>query len=392
MADKILDAKMFDFLIRAIRTQDELEGHGFLEKFLDGSQSVWETIQGKIFSLKKLWSVTECPDEYLTYLKRIVGWTPDIEKIINGLSDAALRRLISISVPLWKSRTTEQAIVDVLNVLVPGRSRIWNWFVLRWVLDETIFAEEHQGRDPWLLSFPDGNQEFWSNVRVVDPGVASRTLLKDVLNLMRPAGERYEVIYLKFLDLFTIDDDWSQWDVITGKTPSVAGGMLVLENDHSISLQNIVVNVVGSTSWSNYIVSARMRGRVSQAGFSFGFKFYFDPVANVGYWAGLSIGSNLLYVVKGNGSVVLIDSFDFDTIDYKLRDDTWYGLRVQISPEGATNRIKVYFDGVERINTTDATYSQGTVGLFREVNIKADCDEIEVMGLPVEKDTVEINY
>jgi len=349
--------------------------------------------------VKDLWSVTECPDEYLTYLKRIVGWTPEIEKIISGLTDAALRRLISISVPLWKSRTTEEAIVDVLNVLVPGRSRIWNWFDLRWVLDETIFAEEHQGRDPWLLSFPDGDQEYWSNVRVVDPGVSNRTLLKDILNLMRPVGERYEIIYLKFLDLFTIDDDWSQWDVLSGKPPTVVGGSVVLENDYTNYDQEVIANVSGSESWTSYVLSGRMRGRASSAGKGYGLEVYAGKYELLGvlydasYLAWISVADNKLYLSrKVNSSLTPLDSFDFDSIGYVLRDNIWYGLRVQILPEGGTNRIKIYFDGVLRIDDTDTVLSQGSVGVYRSLDIKADCDEVEVMGLPVEKDTVEINY
>lgn len=390
MADKILDVEMYSFLAQTIRDQDKQKGNEFIKRFLMGGQEVWELTQQKIYDVKKLWSVTECPDEQLTHLKRIVGWTPDIEKIISGLDYAALRRMISISVPLWKSRTTEQSIVDVLNVLLPSKARVWSWFDLRWVLDETVFTEEHQGRDSWLISIPDGEEEYWSNVRIVDPGVSSRKLLKDVLNLMRPAGERYEIIYLKFLDLFAIVDDWSQWDVFQGSNPSVSGGMLVLD---SINAQGVVVNTIDSTTWSSYVVSARMRGLASSGGDGYGIVFYSD-LTLASYRAFLSVADNKLYVIRvaSGGGETAIANFDFGTVGYTIKNNVWYGLRVQISPEGGTNRIKVYVDGEERISSTDSVISQGTAGVFRDDLVSADCDEFEILGLPVEKDTVEINY
>lgn len=379
---------MYAFLIKPIRDQDKQEGNEFLRRFLQGGQSVWQTTVEKIESIKDLWSITECPDDLLQYLKRIVGWTPDLDGITDGLDAATLRRLIAVSVPMWKKRSTETSIVDAINLLTSRRSRVWSWFDLRWVTDETVLGEEHQGRDPWMIQFPGppGGREFWSNVRLVDPGTASHQVVRDVLNLMRPCGERYLLTYLKFLDLFEIDGNAAQWDVLLGgQSPVVADGALKLTD--TTQVEATVANTSGSADWSNLVAYGRFRG-----GPIFGLLFYCDLSVNA-YSATLSVADNKLKLEKlTSGTPALIAEFDLDTIGYTLQDDIWYGLRVQITPEGATNRIKVYFNSMELIDTTDATWTKGTVAVYHGASSVVECDEMEVMGLPVVTETVEINY
>lgn len=380
---------MYDFLIRPIRLRDQQEGKLFLERFLAGPQEVWDSIKSNIQDVKKLWSVTDCPDAQLQFLKNIVGWTKALGSITKDLGYATLRKLISLSVPMWKARSTETTIYTVLNLLVPGRARIWNFFDLRWILDETVLGEEHQGRDSYLLSMPD--DAYWSNVRIVDNpvGTLNRTVVKDVLNLMRPVGERYEIVYLKFLDLFESDGDVSQWDQGTAVDLLVKDGALKLLNKYS---EVTWANSEGATLWKDYIVSARVKGeRATLAQEGFGVVFALGVKGY--YFATLSVKDNKLYLGKDvAGTPTIITSFDFSTIGYFLNEDQWYLLRVQFLDVGATNQIKVYMDGEQYIDTTDAEHDQGTVGIIHDSSLTMECDEIEVLGLPVDSETVEINY
>ena len=68
-----IELAMYDFIIGPIRDKDHTEGNLFLKRLLTGSQLLWEADQLRIDSIKDLWSVTQCPDEYLKYLKNIVG-------------------------------------------------------------------------------------------------------------------------------------------------------------------------------------------------------------------------------------------------------------------------------------------------------------------------------
>ena len=381
---------IYDFIIYPIRLRDQREGKLFLERFLTGPQAVWEATKGKIQDIKTLWSVTDCPDAQLQYLKNIVGWTKALDAITKDLDYATLRKLISFSVAMWKERSSETSIGNALNLLVPGRARIWNWFDLRWILDETILGEEHQGRDSYLVSMPD--DAYWSNVRIVDNpvGTVDRTLVKELLNLMRPVGERYEIVYLKFLDLFESDGDVSQWDQGTAAALLVEDGHMKLR--HPTAIEITWANVEGADAWTNYVVSARVKGLSGGSEIGFGISFYQDESQDL-YFVVVSVLDNALTLGKLTVGVPSdIVKFDFSTIGYTVQSDVWYLLRVQITPEGATNRIKVYMDGEKYIDATDATYSSGVVGLVSVAGTMLDCDEIEVLGLPVDSETVEINF
>lgn len=395
-SDAVLLLRIYDFLIKPMRDQDAAEGQDFLWRYLLGPQSLWETIQGKIEAIKDLWSITDYPDDYLQYLKRIVGWTPDLDGITEDLSATDLRRLIASSIPLWKTRSTETAIIGILNVLVPARARIWNWFDLRWILDLTIIAEEHQGRDSWLLGDA-GVREM--NVRVVDnpQGTVNKTLIKDVLNLMRPCGESFEIIYLRFLDQFEVDDDLTQWEergVALTTPPVVEDGFLKLLD--SSQEEGLYTDVEDASEWGaagGVMISARIRHSTSATFAGPGFMWYLDPDAENGYYAILNASNNYLFIGKiTGGTPSTVVDVDLDPFGIVVEVDRWYLLRVQCTEEGATNRIKVFIDGVEVADTTDGDYSQGGVFLFHTLSADLECDEIEVMPLPVESETVDINY
>lgn len=391
----VIDLRIFDLLIKPIREEDRLRGDDFVWRFLLGPQQVWEQTQANIEDLKSLLSVTDCPDELLQHLKWTLGWTSELDHITDGLDYDTLRRLIAASVPLWKNRSTESSIISVLNLLVPGRARVWNWFDVRWMLDETILSEEHQGRDPYLVHDPDSlDGPWWSNVRIVneDPTDSLRQLVKDVINLMRPSGERFEIIYLNFLDLFEIDDDWTQWSVAAGSDPTVEDGLLKLTDD---SVDENLEAVKGDVyNWSEYLIFARIKGHGSAPNSGFGVSFYQDDIADNLYFVTLTVYDNKINLGSVVGGVFagFVSQIDMGTFWVTLQEDIWYGLRIQVTDEGANNRIKVYLDGMEVINTTDSDHSQGTIGVIHNTGITCECDEIEAMGLPAVLDTVEINY
>jgi hypothetical protein len=52
------------------------------------------------------------------------------------------------------------------------------------------------------------DDEYRSDLRIVDDGALNKTLVKRVLRLMRAAGERWNVTFLDFLDLFQAGCGW----------------------------------------------------------------------------------------------------------------------------------------------------------------------------------------
>jgi hypothetical protein len=244
---------MFNFLIAPIRQKDRDEGEDFVWRWTRGPQQEWEDYQARVESVKDLWDIVNIKDPHLQLLKNILGWTADLENITDRLDDATLRRLLENSWALWKERGPEDTIIDVLRLVTGQRVRIWNWFDFRWVLDETGMGEEHQGRDPWLIELPGppASSEYHFNVRIVDNGLLDRVLVKDLLSLMRPNGERIELTYIDFLDMFDLIGDDSQWDIPAGVL-DVSGGTAKLSDD-TIAEQAVSGGVItNAADWEEY--------------------------------------------------------------------------------------------------------------------------------------------
>lgn len=394
-AAETLPLRMYRFLLEPIRLEDaKAEGALFVKRFLEGPQSLWATIQARIFALKDLWSITDIEDAHLIYLKRILGWTPEYDSITDALDADQLRKLLATSVRLWKTRGPEDTLISVLQLTTGVRMRIWNWFDFRFVLDETGVGEDHDGRDPWLISLPGPPDidEYRSNLRIVDDGTLDRDLVQALVRLTRPAGERMEISWIDFLDTFAIEGDLLQWEVLAGTAPTVADGVMTFINDANV--QVIATNVSGDSDWEAQVAFCRIRGDSGSAGSylgSFGFGFYTSALYD-GYAVLLDTFTNSLLFRTYEGGNPTPTAETVVALTDPLHPDTYYGLRVEIQPEGGSNRIKVYLDAEEEINVLSTIHSSGKLALIRDISsTNVQVDEVEMFQLPLETTTVDIN-
>lgn len=353
----------YDFFIDPIRSMDQKEGRQFLERWMRGIQEVWESIDLRTEKVADLWSITDCPDEYLIYLKWIVGWTTELEEITRDLTADELRRLISISTTLWKTRGPEPSIIDVLFFATAARARIWNWFDFRWVTGETGFFEDHGHGDPWLIPLPnlesptfDERHQYLSNLRIVDDGTLNRTLTLNLLRLMRATHERWEVTYLAFLDLFTKDTDDTQWTKDQAESLIVEDGEMVLGSDTgeeiTFSIRDLAIG--------EGVFSARVKFGIYEGELGFfinrsddpdGFLYYFG--FNTEFrdeWETHPAYAYLIRYVDGDWAPL----YDLDLLDLPIFPDVYYTYRMTIAHEvDGRIRLKLFIDGNEVMDVID---------------------------------------
>jgi len=381
---------IYDFFIEPIRREDQRKGHQFLQRYLRGHQHVWETLHEKIHSVTDLWSVEDCPDEQLKYLKWIVGWTSALDYVTRELGFDELRRLISISGRLWKERGAESAIVDVMFFATGARNRTWNWFDFRWIVGETSLAEDHQGWDPWIVGT---DEETESNLRIVDDGALNRALVANLLKLMRAANEKWEITYLHFLDQFLQDGDITQWRVDATDCPTLAveGGVMSMTDSSQVERTRAAAGTFGN----EFSAFFRLRG-VGNTTKGFGFEWNVDPTSGVGrYFARCAPGSKKISFYYMSGATpVWFGEANLAGEAYYGR--VWYGYRVTSTIEETTKRrFRVYLDGslVFSFLWTTAPHSGGTIGVFHEdaTNRYVECSEAEVARLPADYDYIGIN-
>lgn len=384
--EEALSLRIYLFLIQTLRIEDAQNGQLFVKRFLEGPQAIWALNQSKIFAIKNLWSITEIPDDFLTYLKNIVGWTKELEDITDALDNDTLRRLIGSSVALWKTRGTEDTIVSILTLVTGARIRSWNWFDFRWVSDETGLGFEQDGRDPWLIAV-DNDREM--NVRIMDDGALDRVTVINLVKLMRPSGERIEITYLLLLDLFNESGDDGQWEMLgrtSGDTGSdiltVASGVGTMSDGSEVETMRANVGDAATDSllWKDYVVSARIAGTAMGVMFRWTdddnyYSFVVDEVAVT-----LELNKRVAGVDSGIASIPI-------PVGYVVDPDAFYMYRVQVTGTS----ILCYIDGTEIFNTTDSDHALGSAGIIHDAGGTVKVDEAEVLGLPSDTDFVDIN-
>lgn len=377
-----LSLRIYPFLIEVIREADQNEGNQFVERFLEGPQQMWGSIDERIKALPSLWSVTDIEDRFLIYLKWIVGWTSELDHVTDDLDSATLRRLIAASVPFWKIRGTEDSMVDILQLTTAARLRVWNWFDLRWILGETGMGEDHMGYDPWMLSLPGppNYDEYRMNVRIVDDGTLNRRLVRNLVRLTRPAGERVTISYIGFLDQFIVDDDDSQWSHNGLGTTTVANGFMRLGNQ-----EDAVASVPGADDWLNYTWTSRVRGNGDvQAYRTASTDYYFvtfDVTGNA-----MELG----YYLAGVPTVLATVNMEVAFGSF-LSADLYYAIRVEVMPEAGQTRIRVFWEANPVFSVLDPTHAQGSIGFASLAGEAFDVSDVEVFFNPLEADIIDIN-
>lgn len=383
---EVLSLQIYDFLIRPIREADVIDGGLFVQRFLAGPQEVWRRIQESIFRVKDLWDINRIEDRFLPYLKNIVGWTPELESpITNRLDSVTLRRLIALSAQLWKLRGTEDAYLALLAIVTTERTRIWNWFDQRWILDETAIGQDHQGRDIFMLASPGvGFDEYHSNLRIVDPDgdTLDRALVRNLVRLFRPSGERVTINYIDFLDQFLVDGDNTQWSSPTTDPILVNDRALRLSND--LITETAIATVEYASDWQNYVAYWRIQG--SGENTWFGVLFYWTDEDNwysfeLSWPLGLRLRACKAGVTTTLASLVwVVGAFH-------------YGVRIHVQEVLLGTQIRVYLDSEEIITYLDAAapLTQGTIGVTHTSNSTLILSDCELFQLPAESDFIDIN-
>lgn len=391
-AADVLHLDMYNFLINPIRQADRTVGQKggnlFVKRYLAGPQSLWDTIQRRQFAVRDLWDITKIADEHLQYLKNIVGWTdqPLPKAITDRLTPIQLRKLIASSIALWRIRGSEEGYEAIVRVVTDARMRIWDWFDYRWIVDETALGEDHQGRDPYIIESSDDNL---TDIRIVDDGNEDRTTIVLMVQFFKPGGERVEIHWIDFLDLFTIDGDDLQWDSIGAGEPSVAAGVYSLDDD-SVAEEVLVIAPTAAT-WANYVVYYRIKFTQTATDVVGVTWSYVDSDNFVSVELDIANNEFKLYrtVAAAKG---LLETYSFATHFETLTEDVFYGVRIVTSHVGDDLNTRVWIDSTLRVDSTifvaAATTVEGSVSVFHETGSTLTLSEIELFQMPLDEDEI----
>lgn len=374
--------QIYDALIEPIRYEDR--NTRFLYAYLVGPQTLFEILHEKIKDIPLLNDPRDCPDEFLIYLKDIVGFDSALDFITSGLDSDDLRRLIQSAAILWKERGTQPGLEDFFRAFTGKPSVIFNWFDMIYLLDEDEFTYD----EPWLLGDPGDStfSEFQSYLYVMDEGDLDRSLAQNVINLARPFSERVRIVYFDFLDDFRFG--LGNW-IDTGATPPV-----IVDKELKLASSGIVktyADTLKSADWTNYTFETVFRFEILSGTPSVRFGFYRTSNTNkyeVYYSENIPAGGPGLVLYRnypGNDGIVV------QALTPLLPYDTKFGMKINaVDLVGGDVKIQAFIDDVKYIDTIDSGSipDKGSIELQAEDGVEVFCDIVSLYERPIEYDDV----
>lgn len=229
-----------------------------------------------------------------------------------------------------------------------------------------------------------GNSDFVTELRLMDApsgtGVVNRELLQDMIELIRPVGERIDIVYVDLLDEFIAPKDVGMWSFTGATHPYVPepGGRLVIP-----AISSIFYGQIYAYSWGDRTAIIK----VEAESISTTVEFRFAVVdANNYYYVEIDYTAQTidLYKMVAGAPALLGTIVRLDLIpDYV---DTF---RVNMITEGSNILLQVKYNGDLLYEQVDApaTFTTGTVQVYAIGDI-AYLYYIEVMVLPAQSDRV----
>lgn len=143
---------IYKFLIQRIRFLDEKLGTKLVQRFLDGPQEVWATMENRAGALYTLFDPAEIEARFLPSLRKLVAFNDDLLDLVNAASDDELRVIIEGAIEFWQKRATREAgYKTAVNLVTGNRFKLRGYHDFKFILDETHIMEELENLDPVMI-------------------------------------------------------------------------------------------------------------------------------------------------------------------------------------------------------------------------------------------------
>lgn len=232
------------------------------------------------------------------------------------------------------------------------------------------------------VSFPVHQEEqldeFKTDIRVVDQGELNRTLIKRILNLMRPVSERLNVIYVRFFEDFSAGK---------GNMSSLSVGASVANSRLKLPAGAVEVdNSDGADDYQDMVLQVRQRFNTSG---EFIIRCLHQDNDNH-YRFRVKLDTEQAYFEKVVGGAVAVLA---GPVSIPVAVDTFYIWTVvtDFNPNVGESVIKCYQDNNLVMEVYDSTYNQGTWGV-ESLSGESALSEVEMFLIPLDVETVNPGF
>lgn len=224
--------------------------------------------------------------------------------------------------------------------------------------------------------------EYKTDIRIVDEGDLNKILILRILNLMRPSSERLNVIFIRFFDDFI--DGIGSFDILSGSAQATSNDQLEL-NPNSV----VRTSVLGDDEFKDIVLQVKCNDK-DLAGGVYSVLFFVQDVMNYYEFRADTINKRLSLWKWVAGVPTQIGAY----ITVDIVPQASYILTVATSWNDDTNQshIQTYLDSNRIHVVDDGAFEKGKFGLKTDPTTTLQVDEIEMMQLPVDVQTIEPNF
>jgi len=245
----------------------------------------------------------------------------------------------------------------------------------------------------WFVAFP--YDEFLTEIRIVDEktgdGALNRTLLTKLLRLQRPNSERFNVVYVDFLDQFTTPHDSGQW--IEQVIPSggldlfdIYDGILELK-DNGVT-GGLLANRPTGSSWKDYRWQTKLALGSSLG--TYQFQFLYVDLLNHFFlevdYQGFGTGTLRLFQRVAGVDTPLTALIPFPDLN---PETNWTYTIETFGVPGPSVNIRFFIDGNLKADITQSSsWNAGNIGYRMDGSTTLWISETELWQYPLEIDSI----
>lgn len=212
--------------------------------------------------------------------------------------------------------------------------------------------------------------------------VVNRDLLDFLVNQVRPFSERFDVVYVDFIDQFLTPGDLELWtvsDVADVTIPSPGGALVVDPGAWALPK-----TVIGG-EWKDQVATWKVQGPAGAVAHLWFWASDVSVATGSGYRIDVDFtaGTVKLYKVSAGSAVQLGSTVTLPTV---VMPDLDLVVRADVLKEGSDTRIRVKVEGNTEIDVADspASFTQGKLGVSASGAAAIDVKLVEVNTLPTE--------
>lgn len=265
-------------------------------------------------------------------------------------------------------------IVYVPTKTVQVRRSQWNG-IINYVTSEDLMGQigvPSTNVDDYRVGVdPD---EYVSDLRIVDDGTLDRTLVENIVALLRPAGERYNIRYVDFMDTFR---ETLRWNTLAGTVSTDLDAGLITLGDVAADTE-IETGETGDSTWTEYQAALHF---MLDGGW--GELRFYGAGADDFYAVRLDVASGKVTLEKVTATVraVLNTAYLTPPVIYAGVN---YFVRVAVTDTGAGHQISYFVDENLMGIVVDSDHSAGKLGVGVQTGQELTLRFAEMFQYPLE--------